>query len=527
MRTSVVIAVAGVLVLAAGGAYYGHEVYLQRQFRAGLDQTLASLPAGTTATYKDAHYSVVSKQAVVTGLTLHGLIAGPSPQPIEVTIDSIETTNPNLDFARAWADAAAHAAALTPQTAFAVADAITVKGVIVHSALISGATESARIDKLRLYPWALLHAGMPSWTQLQASLAPRSEPPSLADLQPLLRAQATVLLAVAYDTYEVRAAKFTETLPEIDIAYDVHKMTGSGFDRGVIKQAAGEGIIFHGNKIGTLSVDRVTMGATDLRAPMIRLVNGEAASAALLDAIAIGRVEYDGITIQPPDKPSMHIGSFSVGPIAFAKGMPVSGNLAWNDISVPQSLVTDANAREAFTQLGLETITTSFALSYDWDVAAQHASLHDTMLKGQRTRHDHHRRRPDQCRCKRRRVDPGTIGPRQAAVRGRLPRGTPAAHGGDNGQHRSHGLPPADRGPGASTSHGGRRGQPAACRRGASSRRFHHLTALAHDRALAEDAGSLHGFHECGGGAGSVCRQGRPGRLGQPAVSPAGPRTAT
>ena len=87
MRTSVVIAVAGVLVLAAGGAYYGHEVYLQRQFRAGLDQTLATLPAGTTATYKDAHYSVVSKQAVVTGLTLHGTIAGPSPQPIEVTAD--------------------------------------------------------------------------------------------------------------------------------------------------------------------------------------------------------------------------------------------------------------------------------------------------------------------------------------------------------------------------------------------------------------------------------------------------------
>jgi hypothetical protein len=381
MRTSVVIAVAGVLVLAAGGAYYGHEVYLQRQFRAGLDQTLASLPAGTTATYKDAHYSVLSKQAVVTGLTLHGLIAGPSPQPIEVTIDSIETTNPNLDFARSWADAAAHSAALTSETAFAVADAITVKGVIVHSALISGTTESARIDKLRLYPWALLHAGMPSWTELQASLAPRSEPPTLADLQPLLRAEATVLLALAYDTYEVGAAKFTETLPEIDIAYDVHKMTGSGFDRGVINQAAGEGIIFHGNKIGTLSVDRVTMGATDLRAPMIRLVNGEAASAALLDAIGIGRVEYAGITIQPPDKPSMHVGSFSIGPIAFAKGMPVSGTLAWNDISVPQSLVTDANARQVFTELGLETITTSFALSYDWDIARQHASLHDTMLK--------------------------------------------------------------------------------------------------------------------------------------------------
>src|SRR5271157_3943110 len=149
MRTSVVIAVVGVLALAAGGAYYGLEVHPQQQFRADLDQTLATLPAGTTATYKDAHYSVLSKQAVVTGLTLHGQIAGPSPQPIEVTIDSIETTNPNLDFARAWADATAHTATLAPDTALAVADTIAVKGVIVHSALISGTTETARIDKLR------------------------------------------------------------------------------------------------------------------------------------------------------------------------------------------------------------------------------------------------------------------------------------------------------------------------------------------------------------------------------------------
>jgi hypothetical protein len=381
MRTSVVIAVAGVLVLAAGGAYYGHEVYLQRQFRAGLDQTLATLPAGTTATYKDAHYSVLSKHAVVTGLTLHGLIAGPSPQPIEVTIDSIETTNPNLDFARSWADAAAHAAALAPDTALVVADAVAVKGVIVHSALFSGTVESARIDKLRLYPWALLHGGMPSWNELQASLVPRSQPPSLADLQPLLRAEATVLLAVGYDTYEVGVTKVTETLPGIDVAYAIHKMTSRGFDRGVMQAAAGEGMTFHGTMIGTASIDRVAMGATDLRAPMIRLVNGEAVSSALLDGMGIGRIEYDGITIQPPDKPSIHVGGFSFGPIAFAQGLPISGALALQDITVSRSQVANAAARDGFTRLGLETITTSFALSYDWNVAQQSASLHDTTLK--------------------------------------------------------------------------------------------------------------------------------------------------
>ncbi len=381
MRTSVVVAVAGVLVLAAGGAYYGLEVYPQQRLRAGIDQTIATLPAGTTVTYKDAHYAVLSHHAVVTGLTVHGVIPGPSPQPFEVAIESIETTNPNLDFGGAWANAVAHPATLGPDTAVAFADSVVVKGVAVHSAMINGTGALARVDKLRLYPWALLHDGMPTWSQLQTSLAPRPQPPTLADVQPLLRAEAAMMLAVAYDSYEVGLTNVTETLPGIDVGYEVHKMSAVGFDRGMIKGAAGEGMTGHANTIGTFSVDHVTMGASDLRAPMIRLVKGEAPSAALLDGIGIGRVEYVGITIQRPDKPSVHVSSFSIGPVAFAQGMPVSGALDWQDISVSRSQLTDAKARDVFAKLGLETITTSFSVSYDWDIAQQHAALHATTLK--------------------------------------------------------------------------------------------------------------------------------------------------
>jgi hypothetical protein len=381
MRTSVVAVVAGVLALAAGGGYYGLEVYPQQLLRADLDQALATLPAGMTASYKDAHYAVLSKRAVVTGVTVHGVIPGASPQPFDATIASVETSNPNLDFGAAWAKAAAHPAALAPDTAVAFADAVIVKGVAIHSATINGTGEAVRIDKLRLYPWALLHDGMPGWSQLQASLAPRPQPPTLADMQPVLRFEAAMMLGVAYDRYEVGVTNVAETLPGIDIAYDVRKMSGDGFDRGVMKGAGGEGVTFKSTKIGTFSVDRVSMGAIDLRAPMIRLVNGEAPSAALLDGIAIGRIEYAGITIQPPDKPSMRIGSFSIGPMAFAKGVPVSGTLAWQDISVSRLQLTDARAQEVFAKLGLETLTTSFSTSYDWDAAQQHAVLHDTTLK--------------------------------------------------------------------------------------------------------------------------------------------------
>src|SRR5271165_1913994 len=381
MRRSVVAAVAGVLVLAVGGGYYALEVYPQQRFRAGLNQTLAALPAGTTATYKGAHYAVLSHQAVVTGVTVQGVLPGASPQSFEVTIDAIETINPNLDFASAWANAAAHPAALSPDTVLLVADSAILKGVTIRSAMINMTEESARIDKLRLYPWALLHDGMPSWNQLLTSLAPRSRPPTLADMQPLLRAEAAVILAMAYDSYEVGATNVRQTLPGVDIAYDVRKMAGVGFDRGVIKGAAGDRMTFRGNKIGTVSVDRIAMGPSDVRAPMIRLVNGEAPTASLLDGIGIGRIEYAGITIQLLDKPSMRIGSVSLGPVAFAKGMPVSGSLAWQDISVSRSQVADPGARDVFSKLALETITTSFALSYDWDVARRSASLHDTMLK--------------------------------------------------------------------------------------------------------------------------------------------------
>jgi hypothetical protein len=87
------------------------------------------------------------------------------------------------------------------------------------------------------------------------------------------------------------------------------------------------------------------------------------------------------MTVQPPDKPSVRMGAVSRGPVAFAQGLPVSGALAFQDIGVSRSQLPDPKAQDAFTKLGLETITLSLALSYDWDVAQQRATVHDTMLK--------------------------------------------------------------------------------------------------------------------------------------------------
>jgi hypothetical protein len=381
MRTPIIAASVAVLALAAAGGYYFLEVFPQRQFRAGLDQALASLPPGTTATYKDAHYSTVSHQAVLTGVTMHGELAGDPPQPFDIAIDTIETTNPNLTLPDAWNAAVRNPSAVSPDATLAVADSITIKGVTIHSAMLNATQASSHIAHPVLHPWALLHPGMPSWNDIRRSLTAGSQPPSIADLQPLLRAEAAGILGFGYDNYEAESLKATETLPGVDIAFVVAKFTGNGFDRGVIKGGTAETITVTGPQIGAFTVDRVVIGPTDMREPLTRIVNGDALSPAMLNGIHLGRIEYNGITAQPPRMAATRMGAISLGPIAFEQGIPVAAELSWSDISVSRNQMPDAESQDTFDKLGLATLTVSFAAKYDWDIAKRHASVHDTMLK--------------------------------------------------------------------------------------------------------------------------------------------------
>jgi hypothetical protein len=155
----------------------------------------------------------------------------------------------------------------------------------VRSSAINVTDDSVRIDNLRIYRWVLLHDGMPSLKEFQAALTTMPQPPTLADLQSLLRAEVTAMQGVAYDGYGAGTLKVSATLPGLDFAYEVNKMTGGGFDRGVLNGGTAEGIAIKGTKTGTVSIDRVAMGETDIREPMIRIVNGEARSRAVLNGI--------------------------------------------------------------------------------------------------------------------------------------------------------------------------------------------------------------------------------------------------
>jgi hypothetical protein len=381
MRTPILAAAIAVLAVAGGAAYYGLQIFPGREFRSGLDQALASLPPGTTASYKDAKYSPVTRQAVLTGFAMHGQIAGQTPVPFDLTVDEVETTNANLDFTDAWAKAAANPAALQPDAALAVADAVTLKGVTIRSAAINATEQSISISKPRLYPWALLHPGLPSWSDLTAAVTPRDKPPTVADMEPILRAEAAIILGAGYDAYQGGAIKGTETLPNVEISFEARAVSGNGFDRGIISGGMADGITVTGDKVGAFSADHVSVGGTNIREPMTRIMNGEAPAQGMLNGVKIGKIEYAGVTAQPPGAPATHIGDVSVGPLTFSQGLPVAGEMSLKELIVSRAQMPDARARDIFEKLGLEKMTVSLALSYNLDTTEQHASLHDSLFK--------------------------------------------------------------------------------------------------------------------------------------------------
>lgn len=379
MRRSFIIATAGILAVAAAGGYYGLEVYPRQQFRDGLDQTLASLPLHAAATYKDADYAPLSHRAVVTGLAIHAEIPGQAPQKADLTIDSIEVSDPNLDFARAWNDARKNPAALTPDTMVPVAGSVTVKGMTLHAATFTATQSSVTIDKLRFYPWAVLHDHPPAAPETPP--IPASGPAALLALQPLLRAEAAIGLGVAYEDYKAGTTHVSATEAGIDVSYDIAGAIGEGFDRGVQEGGSIDGVTVKSAKLGSVSIAHATVGKFDVRQVLTRIAQGAPLSPDLIDGLKSGTATYSGISIQPLGKPLIHADSLSIGPTAFAHGMPVAARLGWQNLSLARALFPNPRAQEAFQRLNLDTMTISFAVSYDWDLGQQRVTLRDTMLK--------------------------------------------------------------------------------------------------------------------------------------------------
>jgi len=385
MRKSVLWVVALVIVAIAGG-YYGwtrlHD-YSGEQFRAGLDQWIQTLPPGYSMTYKTAQYNVATDKATLGGVALKGTAA----QAFDAAIDEIEVSKPSADFATAWAQAAANPAALLPEKALPVAGSIAIKGASIHFGPASGTIASAKLEGLRLYPWALLHAGVPSFAEVQATVSKRSDPPKLEDILPLLRFEASILLGIGYDGYTVEdmrmAAKMpaTQQMPATDVTYSVRRFGGNGYDRGMRGDAQLEGGTIETAPMGTLTLERVSMADMQLQRPLTRLLAGEPLAPEMLDGLALGRVEYAGMKIKTPDGKDVPVGTFSISKIGFGHGVPISGELSYAGLKLSKALMPDQRAQDVFNKLGLDTLTVSLGLSYQWDLDKKQITLRNVALK--------------------------------------------------------------------------------------------------------------------------------------------------
>lgn len=385
MRKLALVAIAAAVV--AGATYYGVFVYPNQRFRSVLDQQIAKLPHGFTASYKSATYSPIFDRAVVADLTLHGIGGGPQPDDFDLAVGEVDLLKPDLDFFAKWSAAAADPAALGPATVLPLADRITVKGYTFRSGTMSGGNEVWQLTKPRLYPWPLVQEGVPSLAQALAAAQKLAEPPQTDLILSVLKFEAAGMLAIGYDDYTVSNMKLvgtvpaTRELPATDVSMTLRRASGD-YERGVIKDGLAEGLAVDLGKQGGFTIDRLVVADIVLRKPLIEFLSAPLPSPAMLDGVKIGRIEYGGMTMKLSGAAApVTLGTVSLDNFGFSHGMPASGALSWRGLHVERAQMPTPSSLASFDALGLEAVTASIAVAYDWDVERKRLSLHDTMLK--------------------------------------------------------------------------------------------------------------------------------------------------
>jgi hypothetical protein len=385
-RTGILVAVAVVAVAAIGGGLYyvssGGGVGGDRErFKAMVDQTIAQVPPGVAVAYKSIDY--VAGRGTVKGITLHKA----DPDAVDLGIDEIEFIKPNLDFSTAWAKAASDPKALAPDSAIPVFAGANVKGVTHKFGLGNGSMGSFSAEGARIYPWSLFQPGVASWADLQKFIKTPPATPDLQAMLPVLRLGAAAAMAWAVDSYTLEnlqvSAKMppTPNFPAGDLSYDIRKTTGRGQDRGVLAEAAAEGIAIKMGPQGSGTVERVSIAGYDLRKPMTQLLSATTVTPDMLDGLKIGKIEYSGISFQYAGLPPFALGRFAISNVAFSGFVPVSGGFALEGLRLSKAQMPDPKAVVAFDKLGLETLTLGLGAAYQWDLAQKRISLRDIVFK--------------------------------------------------------------------------------------------------------------------------------------------------
>jgi hypothetical protein len=392
----------GIVILGAG-AYYGVAVYPNHQFRAGLDQALAKLPPGYTVTYGGARYSLSTRTAELTDVSIHGT-------GYDVKIGSLTVQNPALDFQDAWNRAAATPASLQPDQRLTVADRIEAHMLAVHNGSTNGTIGMVSVDKPRVYPWAILHPGAPQvfdfqpalnalmQTQTELQQKQREQPPSpdeLAEIQqkqlaafaPLIRIEAALLLASGYDTAAIDGLAFTSQQPAagaaqaVNVSVRLSKAETKDFDRGEGGDTVMDGLVETVGPGLSVSVEHASQAGMSVRAPLMRVIAGGPLTMAVLDGASLKRMQFDEMTTTGPKGAPVKLHSFYVSDLAFDHGSIESAGFGMTGLTLSAASMPESQSRALFRQLGLETLTVNLGANYRWDADKREATVRDAALK--------------------------------------------------------------------------------------------------------------------------------------------------
>ena len=126
----------------------------------------------------------------------------------------------------------------------------------------------------------------------------------------------------------------------------------------------------------------MSLTGIDARGPLGQIIAGEALAATMLDGLAIGRIEYGGLTLKLANTPMpIALGSIALSDLAFSHGMPVSGRFAWDGVRLSRTLVPNHVFAGMLDQMGIDTLTLSLGASYRWDLDQKRIAIRDTSLK--------------------------------------------------------------------------------------------------------------------------------------------------
>jgi hypothetical protein len=381
IKVLVVLAIIGAVV------YFASGYYADRRLRASLDEALQHLPPGYAATYGSVHYDFATGQGHVSDISIKRTVA-----PIfSFTAATLDVSHPNLSLGDDWTKAAANNATTAPDAALPVASEIVFTNIAAKGDKFDGGTEQAKVEGLRIYPWALTRPGQPSWADAVATMNHQPQTPD--DIALILRLEAETMLGFGADhsaltkyhgTVEIPATPATDTAPAMaarTVHYTVESSDSDKVERGVLDGGTITGIKIDSGLDGGGSIDRVHLGHADIRQPAMALLNGAVLSPALGNGSSLDQIEYDGIRIEVTGHPPVSLDGFAIGNIAAADGVMKSGDISIKSLKLAKDLAPDPRAAELFDAVGLKQATLSFSAGYRWDVAAKRLDLHETALK--------------------------------------------------------------------------------------------------------------------------------------------------